>query len=166
MRFKYSAGIKPLVAAAEKILDGILEKCNVSGALVTSTVRTPDDQARIMYENIERYGIKAQRQLYKAAGKLIIDVYESQKSMGANADAVKHAMAQKIVEIGPEKISAHCTADPNKSVFDVSPSSIPEERKNAWVNQVSVTPGLIRFLRPPADPAYHIEIKISHGEEA
>jgi hypothetical protein len=34
------------------------------------------------------------------------------------------------------------------------------------VNQVSVTPGLIRFLRPPVDPAYHIEFKITQKEEA
>ena len=160
MRFKYSASAKLLPTPVEKILDGVLEKCGVSDALVTSTVRTPEDQARIMYENIERYGIKAQRQLYKAAGKLIIDVYEAQKSMGAAGDAVLHAMAQKIIEIGPERISAHCTADPNKSVIDIAPSSIPEERRNAFVNQVSVMAGLIRFLRPPVDPALHIELKI------
>jgi hypothetical protein len=159
MKFRYSTGTKSLAAAAEKILGEIFEKCGVLEALVTSTVRTPDDQARIMYDNIERYGIKAQRQLYKAAGNLIIDVYESQKSMGATGDAVKHAMVQKITEIGPERISAHCTANPNKSVFDIAPSSIPDVKKKMFINQVSVEPGLIRFLRPPVDPAYHIEIR-------
>ena len=162
MRFSYSPNIKPLASAAETALDQILEKCDVAGAIVTSTVRTPEDQARIMYDNLEAHGVAAQRKLYKpSGGGLIIDVYEYQKMMGQVADAVKHAMAQKIIELGPEKVSAHCTADPNKSVFDVAPSSIPDERKKMFVNQVTVMSGLIKFLRPPVDPAYHIEIKIA-----
>jgi hypothetical protein len=171
MRFKYNAGVKPMAPAAQAALDHVLEKCDITGALVTSTVRTPDDQARIMYENFESWhalpngpdkDAKNPRKLYKPAfGGLIIDVYESQKAMGATAEAVKHAMVQKIIEVGPEKISAHCTADPKKSVFDVAPSSIPDDRMKMFVNQVAVMPRLIKFLRPPADPAFHIELKVA-----
>ena len=162
MRFKYAANIKPLVPAAEDALDHVLEKCDLAGALVTSTVRTPEDQARIMYDNLETHGVIAQRKLYKpAGGGVIIDVYEHQKAMGAMPVDVKHAMAQKVIELGPEHVSAHCTADPNKSVFDVAPSSIPDERMKMFVNQVSVMSGLIKFLRPPVDPAFHLEIRNS-----
>lgn len=161
MRFKYASTAKPLPPAAEDMLNHVLEKCDFTGALVTSTVRTPEDQARIMYDNIETHGVAAQRALYKpSGGGLIIDVYEHQKAMGATPDAVKHAMAQKIIEIGPEHVSAHCTVDPNKSVFDVAPSSIPDNRMKMFGNQVSVMPRLIKFLRPPVDPAFHIELKI------
>jgi hypothetical protein len=160
MRFKYQAGVKKLVDAAEELLEGILEKCRVTDAIVTSTVRTPADQARIMYGNIEAHGVEAQRKLYKpAGGGVIIDIYVHQKAQGATAEATKHAMEQKIVELGPEHISAHCTADPAKSVFDVAPSSIPADKKQAFINQVSATPEVTKFLRPPVDPAYHIEIK-------
>jgi hypothetical protein len=169
MRFIYSQGIKPLVAAAEQALEGILEKIDVVGAIVTRTISTPEDEARIMFENFEAWhalpngpekDAKNPRKLYKPAfGGVVIGVYDYQKMMGQPADAVKHAMAQKIIELGPEKVSAHCTADPNKSVFDVAPSSIPDERKEMFVNQVSVMARLVKFLRPPVDSAYHIEIK-------
>jgi hypothetical protein len=160
MRFSYGPNAKPLALWADTVLEDILTKSDVEGAIVTSTTRTPEDQARIMYENLEAHGVASQRMLYKAAfGGLIIDVYEYQKAMGQPADAVKHAMAQKIIELGPEHVSAHCTADPKKSVIDVGPKSIPDEKKPAFINQVTVAPGLIKFLRPPVDPAFHIEIK-------
>jgi hypothetical protein len=161
MRFKYASSAKPLPVEAETRLSHVLEKCDVSDALVTSTVRTPEDQARIMYDNLTTHGVSAQRALYKPAfGGIIIDVYEHQKAMGATSDATKRAMAQKIIEIGPEHISAHCTADPTKCVFDVAPLSIPGDKKKAFINQVSVAVGLIKFLRPPMDPAFHIELRI------
>ena len=123
-----------------------------------------------MFENFEAWHVlpngpdkdsKNPRKLYKPKfGGVVIDVYDYQKMMGQPTDAVIHAMAQKIIELGPEKVSAHCTADLNKSIFDVAPTSIPDDKKKTFINQVTMTTGLVKFLRPPLDTAYHIEVKL------
>jgi hypothetical protein len=161
MRYKYaSTNLKLLPESAEKVIESILEKCEIESALITSTIRSPADQARIMYDNLEAHGIEKQRKLYKPAGNSVTDVYEHHKAVGEKADAVKKEMAEKIIDVGPEHVSAHCVNDPKKGVFDIAPSSIPEEKKKAFINQVTITQGVTKFLRPPIDPAFHIEIKV------
>lgn len=41
---------------------------------ITSTARTPYDQARIMYNNIVRNGIAEQRRTYREPGQRVLDV--------------------------------------------------------------------------------------------
>lgn len=49
---------------SRSVLTDIMQKAGVPSILITSTARTPGDQARIMYENIERYGVDHQKLLY------------------------------------------------------------------------------------------------------
>jgi hypothetical protein len=164
-------GLMPAIhAKAEAILLGIMDKARVDSVLITSTVRSPADQARVMYDNLEAWHNlsegkekkdKDPKKLYRAGGIYVIGVYDHQKAMGANAEAVKHAMVGAIIEMGPEHVSAHCTNDPMKCVFDVAPSSVPEEKKKSFANQISVTSGVMKFFMPPVDPAFHIEINLA-----
>ena len=48
---------------------------------ITSTARTPYDQARIMYNNIVRNGIAEQRRTYREPGQRVLDVYEEQQRL-------------------------------------------------------------------------------------
>lgn len=68
------------------VLTDIMRKAGVPSILVTSTARTPADQARIMYENIERYGIEHQKLLYSKYGDQVIDEYSKYKSKKHHKD--------------------------------------------------------------------------------
>ncbi|MCA1619982.1 MAG: hypothetical protein LC795_11840 [Acidobacteria bacterium] len=139
-----------------KVLEDILQAAGLSGALITSTARTPADQARVMYANIVRTGVAKQKQLYAAAGDMVIDEYVKAKKAGKTEVEIKAAMEAKIIAIGPTRISHHA-ADPNiLCVFDVAPSSIA--KKAAFEKAVRADKRVKKFLLPPVDPAYHLEI--------
>jgi hypothetical protein len=157
----------PLPDAAQTVLLDIMRLAGIESVLITSTTRTPADQARIMYDNLEAHGVDAQKMLYKAPGQAVIDVYAHCRAQGMGADQTKAEMVRKILEIGPQMISHHCTEDTTKrSIFDVAPSSIPEEARRKFENLVAAHGNVDKFLMPPRDPAYHIEVDMEDsGDE-
>jgi hypothetical protein len=139
-----------------KVLEDILQAAGLTGALISSTARTPADQARVMFDNIVATGVARQKQLYAAAGDAVIDEYVKAKRAGKTAIEIKAAMEAKIIAIGPTKVSHHA-ADPNVlCVFDVAPSSIA--KKAAFEKAVRADRRVKKFLTPPLDPGYHLEI--------
>jgi hypothetical protein len=139
-----------------QVLEDILQAAGVGSALISSTARTPADQARVMFNNIEATGVAAQKRLYAAAGDSVIDEYVKAKKAGKTPVEIKAAMEAKIIAIGPTKVSHHA-ADPNVlCVFDVAPSSIP--KKAAFEKAVGADKRVSKFLKPPLDPGYHLEI--------
>jgi hypothetical protein len=70
-------------------------------------------------------------------------------------------MIDKINAIGISKVSNHA-GDPTKlSVIDVAPSSIQNKAKFEEEIRKNKDAGFIsRYIFPPDDPAYHIEIPI------
>jgi len=139
-----------------QILQSIMAVANVPSLLITSTQRTAADQARAMYDNIKAFGAKRQYELYGPNGDKVIDVYVKLLGQGKSSEEIKKAMVEKINELGPQKVSRHC-ADPKVvNVFDVAPSSI--SRKAQFVAAIQAEKRIDKFLQPPADPAYHIEI--------
>jgi hypothetical protein len=139
-----------------QVLEDILQAAGVSSALISSTARTPADQARVMFDNIVSQGVAKQKQLYAAAGDLVIDEYVKAKKAGKTPVEIKAAMEAKIIAVGPTKISHHA-ADPNVlCVFDVAPSSI--SNKAAFEKAVTKDKRVSKFLKPPLDPGYHLEI--------
>jgi hypothetical protein len=65
-------------------------------------------------------------------------------------------MEAKIIELGPTSVSHHA-ADPKVlNVFDVAPSSIAD--KMAFEMAVRADRRVSKFLLPPNDPGYHLEI--------
>lgn len=145
---------------SKNILKEILNHAGLDSCLITSTSRTPADQARIMFNNLETHGVTAQKALYAAAGDQVIDVYSAKKAEGKTAAQIKAAMEAKIKAIGPEKVSHHCADPATLNVVDVSPPSI--SNKHAFENAVNVARNsgkVSRFITPNnGDPAYHIEI--------
>ena len=63
-------------------------------------------------------------------------------------------MVAKINEIGPSKVSKHIADPMVLNVIDISPGSITN--KKAF--EEAVNKRGYRMFKPPADPAYHIEI--------
>lgn len=139
-----------------QVLEDILQAAGVSSAMISSTARPPADQARVMYDNIVATGVNAQKKLYAAAGDMVIDEYVKAKKAGKTPIEIKAAMEAKIIAIGPTKVSHHA-ADPNiLCVFDVAPSSI--DKKAAFEKAVVADKRVSKFLKPPLDPGYHLEI--------
>ena len=139
-----------------KVLEDILQAAGLSSALISSTARTPADQARVMFNNIVATGVAAQKKLYAAAGDMVIDEYVRAKNAKKTPIEIKAAMEAKIIAIGPTKVSHHA-ADPNiLCVFDIAPSSIL--KKAAFEKAVRADKRVSKFLMPPVDPAYHLEI--------
>jgi hypothetical protein len=74
----------------------MLKEANISSAIITSTVRTPADQARIMYDNIIAHGVNEQKNLYGAGGDKVIDEYSRLKKLGKTDKEIKAGMEDKI----------------------------------------------------------------------
>lgn len=156
----YAGDITKIPKKAEDILKEILQKSEINSVTITSTTRSPADQARIMYSNLEKYGVDHQKKLYSSNGDKVIDEYSELKAAGKSVVEIKKGMENKIVEIGPQKISKHC-ADPNRRcVFDIAPSSIPDKKKDDFVNAIKGNVNVDKYFIPPGDPAFHLEIPL------
>jgi len=154
-------------AATEPMLDGnalpgpvvkvfkeILKAAGLSRATVTSVSRTPADQARVMYENCVSKGAGFNKKLYASAGDKVVDVYAANKDKPCAA--VIQLMLDKILELGPGKISKHISD--THYTFDVAPGSIPAAKHEAFLAAVKAHKAVSKVIPPPTDPAFHIEI--------
>jgi hypothetical protein len=142
------------------VLTEILNASGLAACLITSTSRTPADQARIMYNNIVSKGITSQKALYKAPGKAVVDEYVKAKKAGKTGDQIKAAMEAKIRSLGPETVSRHCADPAVLNVVDIAPSSLTDKSAFEKATKAAQTKGSVsKFLTPANnDPAYHLEI--------
>jgi hypothetical protein len=138
------------------VLRDVMAAANVAKLTISSTQRSPSDQARVMFDNLETQGIDAQRKLYKPPGQAVIDVFVAGKAANKSADLIKAEMTAKIIELGPTNVSHHA-ADPKiLNVFDVAPSSV--SNVNAFEAAAKADHRISKFLTPPNDPGLHFEI--------
>jgi hypothetical protein len=135
---------------SKSVVVDVMNESNNSSVQINSTARTPEDQARIMSENVESQGMKSQTDLYGPKGDKVLTLYPNQK-----------AMVSKINELQGQKGLNH-VADPSKiNVLDISPwrggIKNPKDLTKAAKSNKSVS----RVFSPygkPRDPAIHIEI--------
>jgi hypothetical protein len=144
----------PLPDPAARILKDILKAAGLVAATVTSAHRTPADQARVMYENCVSKGAAYNEALYCVAGDRVVQVFEANQDRPR--DQVIQLMTEKILEIGPEKVSMHMSD--THYTFDIAPSSIPLARHAAFVAAVLGNKAVSKLIQPPRDPAFHLEI--------
>ncbi len=132
----YSNNIKPdrkLVSAYSiSIVKMALKESGMNHAVITSTLRTPEDQATIMLQNA-KVSLSEQKKLYAAAGRKVLDVYEKNKSK--KDSEIITLMAEKIQALMDENISVsnHCFSLANyasKNVFDIGVNSTKSKSKN------------------------------------
>lgn len=162
IRIKFGANAKANAVSSysKTVLSDLLHLSQNSECLITSTQRSPSDQARAMYDNLVYFGVDKQKALYGPYGDQVIDCYVALRKSGKSADEIKLGMERKIVEIGAANVSKHC-ADPSVlNVFDVAPSSLADP--DAFAHAVSKDQRVSKFLQPNADPAFHLEIPQSH----
>src|SRR5262249_46288834 len=118
----------PVSHATIETIKGLLRESGQGDqtAFVTSTVRTPLQQATAMYNNLEQN--KAGSRNYMPPGMAVIAVYDSLKAAGiTDGPTIIAAMVAKIEEVGPYNVSHHCadaTTWASLQVVDVDPNSI------------------------------------------
>ena len=76
----------------------VLKKAGIAQVTITSSARTAQDQARIMYENITRHGVAHQKRLYGSYGDKVIDEYASLHAAGKSQQGVPEQMRE--IELG------------------------------------------------------------------
>jgi hypothetical protein len=149
------------------ILQSILHDAGISKATISSTSRTADDQARIMYDNIVKYGIKNQTDLYASSGDQVIKVFADHKKDYKIGNKISDtekakiiaAMKAKITTLGADRVSHHASDPAKLGVFDIPPSSVSDKKAFEKSLEQANKDGLIRFIGPnQKDPAYHLEI--------
>ncbi len=156
---------RTLSAHSQTVITDLLRKAGQESAKITSVTRTPEDQARIMFDKLEGKtggkdrGVDGQKALYGKKGDSVIDVYLKAKDAGDNDVEIKRKMIAQIYAVGPSKVSKHC-ADPSKlNAIDIDPKSINHKEVFEEVLEEAKKKGIIsNYLKPPLDSAYHIEI--------
>ena len=137
------------------MLSAIMRESGNPNVTITSTLRTPEDQARAMYNNIVSRGVQHNLTLYGPAGDRVVNVAAQGRRQGLTRDQILAAMAAEIRRIGPGRVSRHA-GDPNViNVLDISPHSI--RNRQAFVREIRERG--IFLIEPPRDPAFHLEIR-------
>ncbi len=136
---------------SRRILQEVGEATNNLDIYITSTARTPYDQARIMYDNC-RSDLQEQRRTYLGPGQRVIDVYVANQNKPRNT--VISLMEAKINELGSSTVSRHCADHNVLNVFDISIRRLSNSnnfltnlQSRAEVSQVLIENGV-----------YHVEI--------
>ena len=159
IRWATNANSAAVPAYAQRVLTDIVRAAGLTQILVSSTQRSPADQARVMFNNCRQFGPQSQLDLYGSVGDRVLKVYIDSTAAGRTDAQIMADMERKIIELGPPNVSRH-TADPNVlAVIDIAPSSVTD--KAAFERAVKADSRVSLFLQPPLDPAYHVEIPIA-----
>jgi len=141
---------------SRQVLQDIMKEAKLDSVTITSTARTPERQAIAMFDNIESQGVASQKALYGPNGDQVIDVYVAEKAAGKSQAEIISAMEAKINELGPSNVSRHLADPSTMNVIDIAPSQIAD--REAFEKAVEADSRVSNFLKPPSDPAYHLEI--------
>lgn len=131
---------------------------NVKELVVSSAYRSPEAQARVMFDNLSN-GVRIK---YAAPGAAVTARYDMAKQAGQGPEEIKRLMANEIYRLGPEEVSKHASPPDWLNVVDIRPSSICAENRIKFIKAANRFVGtyISKFLHPgnSKDPAYHIEI--------
>jgi hypothetical protein len=160
IRFGADANQAAVSEHTRQVLQDIMAQAGVADLRITSTARTPERQALAMYNNIQSQGVASQKRLYGAPGDRVVDAYVAGKEAGLSRDEILQAMTAQIHAEGPANVSRHMANDPSAiNVIDISPDSIAQGQRPAFLEAARNHPSVSRVLDPSNnDPAFHLEI--------
>jgi len=155
---------RPLPEHARAVLLDILKQAGLESAQVTSTTRTVAEQAKVMFDFVNKNGFDAALELYGPHGDAIIKVCAaSYKQHKKCADPVLPLMVDETrrqIELlqkqGDRRTELMHTSDTHFTI-DIAPDSIAD--RPAFEAAVAADRRVSRFLKPPLDKnSYHLEI--------
>jgi hypothetical protein len=167
--FGPNANANVVSAAMMDAVKDSLRQAGQANATITSTARTPADQARAMFNNLVNpahpvpVNVANQLALYAAPGDAVINVFVAQTQgmtraqILQNAANIQAAMVQEINNQGPQNVSRHC-ANPNQvSVVDVS--AAPFNANNAPLFIAAAQGRVARFIdERNTNNCFHLEL--------
>lgn len=161
IRYAGSAKASLMSQTAIDVLHEVCETAKVTDLTISSIKRTVQDQVRIMYRDIQTKGIAYPQRLYGKSGRAVADIYEEKTKQGLSEEEIRIAMALKMNELGPGTISHHIDDEGlGLCVFDIAPKSVvPQKNKDDLATAIGVHKKIHKFLQPPRDVAFHLEIK-------
>lgn len=150
---------------SKNILKILAKEAGVHVLYITSTLRTPEEQAQAMYTNIRNKGIESQH-YYARNGRMVVDAGVAAGI--ENKGAALGAMINKIKELQGknEIVSRHCVSPDmylKKNVIDISKTrlgSLGRALDRVIKRHMKSTKGL-KYISPyshAGEPAIHLEI--------
>jgi hypothetical protein len=140
-----------------------------SVATITSTARTPADQARAMFQNLVNaanpiaVNVANQLALYAPPGDAVINTFVSQiqnltyQQIIQNQTAIRAAMEQEINNQGPSNVSRHCADSTQTCVVDVGAGVFNASNGALFVNAVQGR--VAHFIdETGSNGCYHLEL--------
>lgn len=135
---------------------------------ITSTLRTPEEQASAMYNNIAG----GKRISYRTPGEIVIQVCEKGIRMKLGREKTIKNMVSKILEYDKkgERVSKHCVSFDTyakKNIIDLGVNSNgfttnAQKKRFQEICDAALKQGklssFISPLRDKAEPAFHLEI--------
>ena len=150
------------------IKDG-LRAAGQTSATITSTARTPADQARAMFQNLVNpsntvaTNIVNQLNLYAPPGDAVVNSFATAvvgltlAQINAMSAAIQATMEAEINNQGPSNVSRHCADPAIVSVVDVGASAFNATNGNLFVGSVSARTS--RFIdERGTNGAFHLEL--------
>ena len=113
---------KVLSGRTGRMLAQVCENIGEHDITISRTAASPHEQAVVMYENIKRYGVNHELNIYAKAGDAVIRRYDSDQSREENI----RRMEEEIKNQGPSKVSLHCADQSKCNVFDIAQSSVTD----------------------------------------
>lgn len=165
--FGANANAAAVSAAMTDIVKDGLRAAGASVGNITSTARTPADQARAMFNNLTNpartvaQNVANQHALYGAGGDAVIDTFETETAgmdratILANRAAIQAAMVATMNDIGPETVSRHVGDPAVRSVIDLGYSSFTGGNGPKFV--ASAQPRVDTLIDEPSNSCYHLE---------
>jgi RHS repeat-associated protein len=147
------------------VISTLANSAGESNIQINSASRTPAGQARVMYDKLGTEGVESMKALYGKSGDQVIDVYANSMNRPEGninvTDQTVQAMTDKILEVGPQKVSKHTSDPASVQVFDLSTK--PIKNHDNFSNSIIEHTGKGKFLSGSILPggsekAYHIEI--------
>ena len=158
-KVEFSPGIDSSYVSQKSmdIIAKIATASNNDKVVITSTMRSPEKQAQVMYDYTQKTGMQEQYNLYGRNGDKIIDVYKENKSL--SRQEVISLMTNKINELGPSNVSKHCGNHKILNVFDISILRL--NNPNDFYNEAKKHVGsdIYNLIYEPKRNCYHFEIK-------
>lgn len=159
---------------AIRMLQRLADDAGLCSLTITSTLRTPEGQARAMYYNSRNTGFDKQLALYGPVGRSVlmaaIQAEEECKSAkpGMTGEElisyVEQAMVDEINRQYPKRVSRHVVPPEEYAklnVVDIGYDSVLDKEAFRVVLANAKSNGSIDYIDEPENDCFHIEIPIS-----
>ncbi|WP_157641233.1 hypothetical protein [Longispora albida] len=169
INFGAQANAGAVGAAMRDIVKDGLRAAGQANATITSTARSPEDQARAMFNNLVNPGhtvaqnTQTQLNMYAAAGDAVVNRFTAATAgmtlaqINQNAATVQAAMVNEINAQGPSNVSRHCADPAVRNVVDVGMAAF-NGNGGLFINAVAGR--LSHHIIEPNNNCYHLELAV------